>query len=85
MSVARRLSEFIEDIEEFSTYFEWSEVLSDYLSKKGDKSTSVINSYRTQIIQNIVNNSMSPNSPIKKCKDIMPVRNDHFAPKKSVS
>lgn len=50
MSVARRLSEFIEDIEEFSTYFEWLEVLSDYLSKKGDKSTSVINSYRTQII-----------------------------------
>lgn len=85
MSVARRLSEFIEDIEEFSTYFEWLEVLSDYLSKKGDKSTSVINSYRTQIIQNIVNNSMSPNSPTIKCKDIMPVRNDHFDPKKSVS
>lgn len=39
MSVARRFSEFIEDIEDFSTYFEWLEVLSDYLSKKGDKST----------------------------------------------
>lgn len=85
MSVARRLSEFIEDIKEFSTYFESLEVVSDYLSKKGDKSTYVIISYRTQIIQNIVNNSMSPNSPTKKCKDIMPVCNDHFAPNKSVS